>query len=415
MSSGLGVSAPGAPRRMIRTRGVLIAGAGSLAAISAVQQGMPALAPILRSRFDLGLGAVGLLLGAVTLGFALTMLPWGLASDRLGERRVICLGMTGAGLALVGGALARTAPLFGVCLFCAGLLGSSAIVASGRAIVGAFPVDRRAAALGLRQMAVPLGGAAAAAALPVLAHTAGLPAVFIALAATCFAAAAAAFRLLPRLEVPSTGRYGPTQRWRHWRLACSASMLVVVQFSLIGFLVVYLHERAGLSTAASAAVLVAVQVIGAVSRLRVGRWSDRRMERIRPLRLIALGTGLLVGLLAITCAISTVPADILLPVATVIAMSWNGLANTAAAEIAGNARSGAALGFQNALLAATGALAPAAFGALVQSSSWPVAFAALATVALAATHALTRVAEPHESARHQSAHPRSGTDKIASA
>ena len=67
-----------------------------------------------------------------------------------------------------------------------------------------------------------------------------------------------------------------------------------------------------------------------------------------------------------------------LVVAGVLSMSWNGLSFAAAAELAGRARSGAAIGLQHSLLNASGAVYPGAFGALVAATSWRVGFVAVA-------------------------------------
>jgi hypothetical protein len=56
-------------------------------------------------------------------------------------------------------------------------------------------------------------------------------------------------------------------------------------------------------------------------------------------------------------------------------MSWNGLSFTAAAELAGGRRSGAAIGFQQSVLSGVGAVAPVVFAALVAATSWRVGFA----------------------------------------
>jgi sugar phosphate permease len=55
-------------------------------------------------------------------------------------------------------------------------------------------------------------------------------------------------------------------------------------------------------------------------------------------------------------------------------MSCNGLSFTAAAEIAGRSRAGAAVGFQQTALAVGSVAAPIAFAA-VAASSWRLAFA----------------------------------------
>jgi MFS family permease len=62
-------------------------------------------------------------------------------------------------------------------------------------------------------------------------------------------------------------------------------------------------------------------------------------------------------------------------VAGAISMAWNGLSLTAAAELAGRARSGAAIGFQQTTLGLVGVLVPVTFAALVESLSWRSAFA----------------------------------------
>ena len=63
-----------------------------------------------------------------------------------------------------------------------------------------------------------------------------------------------------------------------------------------------------------------------------------------------------------------------LVVAGAFSMGWNGLSFTAAAELAGRARSGAALGMQQTVLAAAGAAVPPAFAGVVAGSSWGVGF-----------------------------------------
>jgi hypothetical protein len=62
-------------------------------------------------------------------------------------------------------------------------------------------------------------------------------------------------------------------------------------------------------------------------------------------------------------------------VAGAISMAWNGLSVTAAAELAGAARSGAAIGFQQTTLSVTGLVVPAAFAYVVDATSWGGGFA----------------------------------------
>ena len=69
----------------------------------------------------------------------------------------------------------RTVPLCAV-LFVMGMFAASTGSASGRIVVGWFPPERRGLAMGIRQMAQPLGVAVAAATIAVTADRAGVQA-----------------------------------------------------------------------------------------------------------------------------------------------------------------------------------------------------------------------------------------------
>ena len=90
--------------------------------------------------------------------------------------------------------------------------------------------------------------------------------------------------------------------------------------------------------------------------------------------------------LVVTAALARAPLALLLPalvVAGALSLSWNALSFTAAAELAGRARSGAALGFQQTALAVASTAAPPAFAAVVDASSWGVGFGLAALFPLA--------------------------------
>jgi MFS family permease len=153
---------------------------------------------------------------------------------------------------------------------------------------------------------------------------------------------------------------------------------------MLGFIVLFLHDARGLSAPLAVAALAVVQLLGAGARIVAGRRSDRRGRRIVPLRRIAARNSVL---LAAVAALSAAPGALLYPVllcAAVSTMSWNGLAFTAAAEISGRARAGTAMSLQNTILAVGGAVAPFAFGATVQGTSWTAAFALVALAPFAA-------------------------------
>jgi MFS family permease len=87
----------------------LILTAGTLAAtsLSAVQVGISAITPALRSHYGLSIGEIGVVIAATNAGMVLTLLAWGIVSDRFGERIAIVLGLTGSAISLVVAANAK--------------------------------------------------------------------------------------------------------------------------------------------------------------------------------------------------------------------------------------------------------------------------------------------------------------------
>ena len=64
--------------------------------------------------------------------------------------------------------------VFSAAVFVAGIGSAAVPVAGMSSLLREFPPERRGLALGWRQLAVPLGGAIGAAALPLLAHVGGV-------------------------------------------------------------------------------------------------------------------------------------------------------------------------------------------------------------------------------------------------
>jgi sugar phosphate permease len=368
---------------------ILATGAVGAGAFSALRMGLPSLGPALRSEYGLSLGEVGLAFAAVTAGGMITLVPWGALTDRIGERPVMATGLAGCAAALVGASLATSYEALLAALLIAGMFGASATGASGRAVMGWFARTERGFALGIRQMALPLGGALASLTLPSLIDVHGLDAAFVALAGLSFTAAVASVVFM-RDPPPAPDRRPPlvttppTRDARLWRLGAGGALLVCAQASMLGFIVLFLHDARDVSAARAAAVLGVLQIIGALVRIVAGRRSDREGLRIAPMRRIAARN---TALLAAVGALATGPGVLLYPLlafAAISTMSWNGLAFTAAAEISGHARAGTAMSLQNTLISVGGVAAPTAFGVLVEATSWTAAYAVLALAPLAA-------------------------------
>jgi len=353
---------------------ILAAGTLAQASFSTASVGLPALGPALRSHYRLSLGATGVVLAAIGIGMLFTLLPWGLLADRFDERWVIAVGLSCSGAALGSAAFTNAfAALVGT-LVAAGALGASVNAASGRAVMSWFGADERGLALGIRQTAIPIGGALGAAVLPALGGT--RPA-FLALGGSCIAGAAIAavfMRGSPAQEPELTDVAGPLRDIRMWLLGTGTALYLTAQIGITGFVVLFLHDHRNVSTHAAAGLLAAVNVLAIGTRIASGRVSDRLGTRLRPLR--AIGIALAAATVAVAALVDA-PLAALVPafvVSGVLSMSWNGLSFAAAAETAGARHTGAALGFQQTLLGVFVAAAPPAFAA-VAATSWRLAFA----------------------------------------
>jgi sugar phosphate permease len=241
---------------------VLAVGASAQAATAAYFLGLAAVTPALRDHFSLGVAGVGTLLGAISVGLVATLIAWGSAADRFGERGVMTVGLLGSAAALGGTAFVRDPVLAGVLLAVAGGSGASVNAASGRAVLTWFPTESRGMAMAVRQTSVPVGTAAAAVALPPIAGAAGVPAVFLTLAVVCLAAAGAVavwVREPPGRPAsgkkPTASALSVLSDRRLLRLSLAGLLLVVPQFLGTVFMVEVLHEGAGLSLALAGGLL----------------------------------------------------------------------------------------------------------------------------------------------------------------
>jgi sugar phosphate permease len=388
------VTAPDRPRyRWV----VLAVGVVAQAAFSAVSVGLPAVAPALRTSFDLSIAEVGVALAAVIAGMVVTMLGWGLLADRVGERRVMAVGLAGAagGMALAGAA-GGLGQLVGA-LALAGAFGASVNAASGRAVAGWFGPAERGLAMGVRQSALPLGGALAAATLPTVAGADDARRALAVLAGTC--AVGAVVAALGMRDDPSGADPAepgadlhPLRDARIWRLAAVSFALVVPQTALLGFVALYLHDERGVTPVAAGALLAGVQAVGAGARVGVGVLADRRGSRLRLLRSVALAVAATVALAVVLLPAPVAVTAAGLSLAGVLTLSWNGLAFLATAESAPPARRGAALGLQNTVVVLSAAGVPVAFGVTVTAAGWTAAFAALPVAPLVAVALLAPLA-----------------------
>src|SRR5207249_4732767 len=161
---------------------ILAAGVVGQASFSAILLGLPSIAPQIRHGYGLTLTQVGVVLAALNFGLLVTLLPWGIVADRIGERAVLATGLAGCAAAL---------------------------------------------------------------------------------AAAWSAGAGVGVALLRSETQPQEDDEDPSPPLRNpriWRLCIASTFYVVSQISLVSFLVLFLHDARGVSTATAAGVLATTQI-----------------------------------------------------------------------------------------------------------------------------------------------------------
>lgn len=363
--------------------------------------GVAFLIPTLHTERGLDLAEAGLVSALPSFGMVTTLIAWGYVVDRFGERLVLAVGSALTAAAAFAAASVHSLVAVGVFLFLGGMAAASSNSASGRLVVGWFPPHRRGLVMGIRQTAQPLGVGLGALVIPQLAEARGVTGALLFPAIACgVAAVISAMGVLdpprpPRANAPADDLANPYRgATTLWRIHAVSVLLVVPQCVMWTFTLVWLITDRGWSAASAGAMVTVAQLFGAAGRIGAGRWSDMVGSRLHPIRTIAIGAAMAMGLLAVTDLFHSPLSVAVMVVASVVTVSDNGLAFTAIAELAGPFWSGRALGTQNTSQLLTAGIVPPAFGALITAAGFPVAFAVCALFPLLALPLVPVDADP---------------------
>ncbi len=343
--------------------------------------GIAFLIPSLQAARGIPLGEASLLSSMPSWGMVVTLVLWGYVLDHVGERIVLTAGSALTAAAAYAAASAHSMLLVGVYLFLGGMATASCNTAGGRLVSAWFPPHQRGLAMGIRQTAQPLGIALGALVIPELAEhgpRAGLR--FMALACTVAAVASAVGIVDPprksRRHATADELASPYRRSLVlWRIHAVAGLLMMPQTVTVTFMLVWLIRNLHWSVASAGGLVTLSQLLGALGRILVGRWSDRVGSRMRPVRIIAGSAALSLFLLAWADHLNSRYQAALMVVITVIAVLDNGLEATAITEYAGSFWSGRALGIQNTTQRVMAAAGPPLFGVLITAAKYPPAWA----------------------------------------
>lgn len=313
--------------------------------------GVAYLIPTLHRQDGYSLSTAGAIAAAPSFGVMAALVAWGWLADHRGERLVLLCGAGATAAFSAAAALTHGVVLLWVFLFLGGAASAAANSASGRVVVGWFPPHRRGLAMGVRQMGQPMGMAIAALSIALVAAHHGVhAALWVPAVGSLIAAAAVALVVLDPPRPPKKAGSAPNPYRQDSYLARIhgvSVLLVVPQFVIATFMLLWLTDSRGWSTGAAGALVAAANILGAFGRIAVGHLSDLAGNRMGPLRWVAVAACAVMVLLGITAGLDWVVAVPLIVLASVLTVADNGLAFTAVAERAGPFWSGRALGLQN--------------------------------------------------------------------
>ncbi|MFQ5852138.1 MAG: MFS transporter [Candidatus Binatia bacterium] len=365
---------------------------------AAAQYGINTFAPFYQQDLNLSRAQVGLFFTAFYSGMAGLSLAAGWLADRLGVRRTTLTGHLALGIWIMTVAMSPSFSWAFTSFFLAGLGYSFLNPASTKGVMTWFDRDKRATAMGIKQTGVPAGG--------VVTALLGAPLVLsIGWRGTLagFGALNLLFGLLfwmlwhepegrPGITkpVPVPAKDHGTLKVKSLLAASSGTALFLVgQMSLLTYVPLYLKETLGLSAYWASQALAVTQMGAMLGRTGWGAVSDRIFHGRRKIVLIIIG-GLSAALsLSLSLLLPGTPLFFLVPLlfaAGLCMIGYHGVSYSLIGELAGQAKTGTALGLMVTINSVGTIFATPIFGYLVDvTGSYPIAWRALSGTILLGT------------------------------
>jgi MFS family permease len=329
--------------------------------------------PLFRDTFALSGVEVGFVIAALTAGYALSLLPFGVATDRYGERVTLTLGLFGLALGTTAVAIAPNYPLL---LTAAVLLGSmygSATPGTNKAIFDRVDPGLQHRAIGIKQIGPTVGSAAGALLVTVLAGLYFRQAGFFA-AAGIGLVVAVAFGAVYRGATQDAGAYpdfrGLVSNRTFVVLLASGVCLGAAFYTTTGYTVLFVEESIGATVAVGGLVLAAVQIAGSAGKVVAGVLADvlpgapqTRTSAILSVQAAAGG----VLYLALPRVETPLAAGAVFVGLGVSVLGASGLYYSCLSTLVADERLGAASAAGQLAVTASGLFAPPAFGYLVDA------------------------------------------------
>lgn len=354
--------------------------------------------PLFVDRFDMTQTQAGFIVSAVILGMILAQVPAGYLMDRFDNRRLMLISAALFVLVMVVHQGSRVFLSFLGLRVIAGFVGGFVFTLGANIVGDVFPEDRLGLATGIYLASPPASFAIAHVSGPYLGPAYGPLRVFL-LYAGITAAGMALFWLA--VEQPIHSGDAPTVD--EYLLAIRNPAVILAGLSSFSAYALYIFLNTWLPTygtnvlllplAAAGAATALVPVAGIVARPSGGWLSGRIGGRRRPVLFVALSLGL-VFMAVIPNAGSLLAFLFLIGAAAFTLQLGTGVYYVLARELAAAGTEGTSLTVITAISFSGSFSAPIVGGWLIETYSWPAAFAAFAGVAVLGIVALVPIDEP---------------------
>lgn len=341
-----------------------------------------AMAVQLRADIGLSLESIGLVFASYFAAAALLSIPFRHASERIGLRASLRIGLVIYAAALLGMAVTASSTVE-MCAF-AGLAGiGTALTRTASSVLVTLhsEPERQGIAFGLKHSSIPVASLVAGLSVPALALTVGWRWAYAIAAVLALIVAALVPRSGGRLARGEEPGKPDLSRWQLAVVAMSFALGAAAAGSL-GAYSVSTAVSAGLSEAAAGLLVAFGSVVGLASRVGAGYWSDRRAGNQLDLVAGMLGIGV-AGFLLLAVPHHIV-VSIAVPIAFATGWAWLGSYNFAIAKLNPQGP-GAAMGVVQ-VGAYVGAIAgPLILGVLAENHSHAAAWIGAAIASFLAT------------------------------
>lgn len=346
--------------------------------------------PLFRNAFELSGLEIGLIITALSLGYAVSLLPFGVATDRFGERRTLTIGLVGLSLGVFAVTIAPSYWLLLFAAFSIGLMYGSATPGTNKAIFDQIESGRQHRAIGIKQIGPTIGSAVGAVLITGLAGLFFWQVGFFVAAVVGLAVAGAFFsvyRTADQAEATVPDFRGLFSNRAYVVILLAGGCIGSAFYTATGYTVLFIDESIGATVATGGLVLATLQIASSAGRIGTGTLADLLpgAPRVRTGAILvvqAAGGGALFLLLPLTN--TPLVAGIAFAGIGLFILGSPGLYYSCISTLVDDDELGAASAVGQLAMTVSGLFAPPTFGYLVDVSGYLVAWGFLGVLSFAA-------------------------------